>query len=238
MPPLLPVQAHTELSLEASSLESGLDHEQRLAMATAAAAVLAPPAPQAQQGAAAAACGIEQQQGMHFTAAAADSGWLTVLPLCAGFFDPRRPPATAGASSTSSVRFGAALWNNAPVDLPLAAAELQMTDEQGSFAATLLPEASSSGSGQLIAELALPAGAWMRLTAAIPVRCSGQLQATALVLHFADSCSSLTFQLSGVLPAAAAQQQQQMGGGGAPAAVGWLRGGWACSQPPFSTLAG
>jgi hypothetical protein len=230
---LPPAQAHTELSLEASSLDSGLDHEQRLAMVTAASAVLTGPPPQ-DAAAGGSSNGSEQQTGMQYTATTADSGWLTVLPLCAGFFDPLRPAtaADAGAGSRSSVRFGAAVWNNAPIDLPLAAAELQLTDGQGSFVAALLPDISSSGSAQAAGEFAVPAGAWLRLAAAIPVRCAGQLQAMALVLHFAGSCCSLTFQLAEVLPAAAQQT------GGTAAAAGWLRGGWGSSQLPFSAVAG
>lgn len=233
IPPVSSAQAHTELSLEASSLDSGLDHEQRLAMATAAAAVLTAPPPQ-DAAAGGGGNGSEQQQGMQYTAATADSGWLTVLPLCAGFFDPLRlaTAADAGAGSRSGVRFGAAVWNNAPIDLPLAAAVLQLTDGQGSFVAALLPESSSGGSAQPAQEFAVPAGAWLRLEAAIPFRCAGQLQATALVLHFAGSCCSLTFQLSGVLPVAAQQT------GGTATAAGWLRGGWGSSQLPFSALAG
>ena len=236
IPPVSSAQAHTELSLEASSLDSGLDHEQRLAMATAAAAVLTAPPPQ-DAAAGGGGNGSEQQQGMQYTAATADSGWLTVLPLCAGFFDPLRlaTAADAGAGSRSGVRFGAAVWNNAPIDLPLAAAVLQLTDGQGSFVAALLPESSSGGSAQPALEFAVPAGAWLRLEAAIPVRCAGQLQATALVLHFAGSCCSLTFQLSGVLPVAARSSQRSSSPGthtGAGCAwESWPRGSiarWHC----------
>lgn len=213
-------------------------------MATAAAAVLAPPPPQTPQGAA--GSDIEHQQGMQFTVAAADASWLTVLPLCAGFFHPvRQAAATAAASGAEAgsggVRFGAALWNNGLIDLPLAGAELHLTDGLGSFTTAMLPAASNSSNAQPATQLVLSAGAWLQL-ATIPTGCAGQLQATALVLHFAGGCCSLTFQLSELLAAAAAAPPAggaAAAGGTAPAAAaGWLRGGWGSGQLPFSTLAG
>lgn len=258
-----------------SSLEgASLDVEQRAAMATAAAAVLAPQAEPkpllelADEGEAAGASVSssdsqqQQQQGcMHYTAATPNSAWLTVLPLCAGFFDPLRGSTAAAASSRSTVHFAAAVWNHAPIDLPLVAAEVQLADGLGSFTALLLPDgsscSSSSSSGSLghapaaVAgggRLVLPAGTWQRMMAAIPVRCSGQLDAAAVTLRFGEAgtsiaaASSLTYQLPELLPKP--QQAPSSPRAGrlaalAPApAVGWLRGGWSSSQSPFSLAAG
>ncbi|EFN58956.1 hypothetical protein CHLNCDRAFT_137536 [Chlorella variabilis] len=230
--------AHTELSLELAALQdSSLDGEQRCAMATAAVSVLA----------LGEAAGEEQPQAggaAQYSVAGADSGWLTVLPICAGFFDPARAPAAAAAAAPaarSSVRFAAAVWNNAPIDLPLVTAEVQLRDGTGAFTAVLLPEPSGSGRGgpaSAAAGLVLPAGGCLRLGVAVPVRCSGQLQATALVLQFGAG-SSIAFQLRALMPAAAGQQHAASTPAAMQAgAVGWLRGGWASSRPPFSAAAG
>lgn len=240
--------AHTELSLELAALEgSSLDPEQRGAMATAAAAMLAPHGEPAGTGGAAADGQQEQQQGggMQYSADSASSPWLTVLPLCAGFFDPLQAAgaAVADAGVRSRVRFGAAVRNNLPIGLPLAGAELRLGDALGTFTAPLLPEPRSSGGG------VLPPGAWQRLVAAIPARCSGRLEATAVVLRFGDSgggdsSSSLTYELPALLPQAALPERPQSPRAGRPApspplmAVGWVRGGWASDRPPFRLAAG
>lgn len=239
------VAAHTQLSLELASLEgSDLDAEQRGAMAAAAAAVLDPGGDDRSQPG-----GPEQQQqpqqqvdGPHYTVSATDDGWLTVLPLCAGFFDcPPAPPPHAAAGSgggdasvCSSVRFAAAVWNNAPADLPLASALLHLHDGSGAFAAPLQLE-QRSGGGSLLAS-----GTWLRLTATVPARCSGQLQATALALHFGAGAatSSITFQLSGLFSAPQSQTSGRRGADGPAGTVGWLRKGWGSSVSPFSTAAG
>lgn len=263
-PPLLPPshQAHTELSLEVSALGgAALDAEQRAAMATAAVAVLAlPPEPTpalASSGSDAAGAPIEQQQqqqglqgGMAYTVAGPDSPWLSVLPLSAGFFDPLRPAAAGAAGATGSrgtgkgsgaVRFAAAVWSNAPIELPLAGAEVQLVDARGSFAASLLPDAGKQAGAAGV--LALPPGAWLRLVATIPVRCSGQLEALAVVLRFGDcSASTLAYQLPALLPgqpqAPSSPRAGQTAAPGPAPAVGWLRGGWTSMQPPFSVAAG
>lgn len=257
--------SHTQLSLEVSALGDGsLDGEQLAAMATAAVSVLVPEPPlmQLDDDAAADTAGSEKQaqHGVHFTVASPASGWLTVLPLCAGFFDPQRP--AAPGSSPPSVRFATALWSNAPIDLPLASAEVHVQDALGSFTAPLLPAEQRGSTAALAAatagapDLVLPPAAWQRLSAAIPVRCSGELRATAVVLRFGDTgggaggSSSITFQLAELLPGG----QQQPAPPASPRArapatavsgrqvpngsVGWLRGGWAASQPPFSATAG
>ena len=225
----------------------------------------------------------QQQQGMRYTVASHDSGWLTVLPLSAGFFDPLRPSSgsngggaiiSGGSSggSDATVQFGAAIWSNAPVDLPLAVAELSLTDALGSFTAPLLLARSSTGIGgssggaalvQQAAEaaataqdLVLPPGGWLRLVAAIPVRCSGELQANSVVLRFGDgdtahggtACSTITYQLAALMPDGgrappplSPRSARAAGGAAAQAptsAVGWLRGSWGAMLPPFSRLAG
>jgi hypothetical protein len=249
------VAAHTQLSLELASLQgSALDDEQRGAMAAAAAAVLAPredgtsgepgsPGQQQQQ---------QQQQvdGMHYTVSANDEGWLTVLPLCAGFFDcspgASLHAAAAAADAASgdidsrgcgSVRFAAAVWNNAPADLPLASAQLHLRDDSGTFTAPLQLEqcSGSSSRGWMLAS-----GTWLRVTTSVPARCSGQLQATALVLRFgtAATASSITFQLSCLFPIAPPQLSGSRAADGLAGTVGWLRRGWDSSMPPFSTAAG
>lgn len=277
--PTLLLQAHAELSLEVSALEgSSLDPEQRAAMATAAASVLAPQPPLLDLGestadAAGAAGSVlgaaqqlaePQQAGTLYSVASSDSPWLTVLPLSAGFFDPLNSTAAAAAaeaaadsptsSGRSRVRFAAAVWNNAPVDLPFAAAEVQLRDGLGSYIARLQPEPSggSSSSGAGGAGM-LSSGAWLRWTAAVPVRCSGRLEATAVTLRFGDDTSSnggspgaasVTYQLPTLLPEAAHDEQPSSPRAGRPppaappVAVGWLRGGWAGGRPPFSLAAG
>lgn len=270
--PLLSCQAHTELSLELTVLDgSSLDQEQRVAMATAAASVLdSPPAP--------------AQPAMQYSVEAPHAPWLTVLPLCAGFFDPlkrgsgslissgsgagsgRRSSSpgtpTSPTSSRSGVRFAAALWNNAPIPLPVASAQVHLADALGSFVVPLQPEDAAEGgrqrsggappSGTLghappaeAAQASLPAGAWGRLAASIPVRCSGKLEATAVVLRFgsgASGCSSLTYHLPTLVPKPAELPASPRAGRPAPPppplAVGWLRGGWACGQPPFRLATG
>lgn len=242
-------------------------------MATAAAAVLAPPPPllDLSESAAGAAAGAgsdalprqaEQQQaaGSQYSVSSSDSPWLTVLPLSVGFFDPLNSTAAAAAAEAaadsptgarrSRVRFAAAVCNNAPISLPLAAAEVQLRDGLGSYTARLQAEpsggGSSSGGGT---GGVLPSGAWVRLTAAVPVRCSGRLEATAVTLCFGDASSgggaaSVAYQLPALLPEAAQQEQPASPRAGRPPpaappmALGWLRGGWAGGRPPFSLAAG
>lgn len=213
-------------------------------MATAAAAVLAPPPPLLDLGegaagtaGAAGAAGtaradpqqtVEQQQqgSTQYAIASGDSPWLTVLPLSVGFFDPLNSAAAAAAAEAaadsptgagrSRVRFAAAVWNNAPVALPLAAAEVQLRDGLGSYTARLQPElgTSSGGGGSIGSGGALPPGAWLRLAAAVPVRCSGRLEATAVTMRFSDASSSgtaasVTYQLPALLPESAQQEQDR-----------------------------
>lgn len=241
-------------------------------MATAAAAVLAPAPPllDLSEGAAGAAGAAradlqqaaEQQQGAtQYAVASGDSPWLTVLPLSVGFFDPLNSTAAAAAAEAaadlptgagrSRVRFAAAVWNNSPVALPLAAAEVQLRDGLGSYTARLQAElgTSSSRSGSIGSGGSLPPSAWLRLAAAVPVRCSGRLEATAVTLRFGDAGSSgtaasVTYQLPALLPEAAQQEQPASPRAGRPppaappVALGWVRGGWAGGRPPFSLAAG
>lgn len=240
-------------------------------MATAAAAVLAPPPPllDLSESAAGAAAGAgsdalprqaEQQQaaGTQYSVSSSDSPWLTVLPLTVGFFDPLNSTAAAAAagaaadsptgSGRSRVRFAAAVRNNAPISLPLAAAEVQLRDGLGCYTARLQAEPSGGGSSSGGGDV-LPCGAWLRLTAVVPVRCSGRLEATAVTLRFGDASSaggaaSVTYQLPALLPEAAQQEQPASPRAGRPPpaappmALGWLRGGWAGGRPPFSLAAG
>lgn len=237
-------------------------------MATAAASVLDSPPAAAQPAA------QQAQQAIQYSVDVPHAPWLTVLPLCAGFFDPlkRGGPSSSGSPGTpssptgsrSGVRFAAALWNNAPIPLPLASAEVHLADALGSFVVPLQPEDAADGgrqrgappSGTLghaapaeTSQASLPAGAWGRLVAAIPVRCSGKLEATAVVLRFgsggggsSSDASSLTYHLSTLVPKHVELPSSPRAGRPAPppppVAVGWLRGGWACGQPPFRLATG
>ena len=248
------VGAHAALSLEAAALDGGgggLDWGQRAAMATAAVATLVePPAASAVQqliqleDEGRGIEGLDQRGsagggGLRFEALAPGSGWLTVLPICAGFVVVPAATSTASASASPGMRFAAALWSNAPIDLPLASAEVQLKDGRGgSYTAPLLP-ASASTSGLEASALVLPGGAWLRMAAAVPPRCSGQLQASAVVLRFAvgSGGSSLTYHLVQLLPAPASSPQSPASGGAA-GLVGWVRGGWESACPPFLSSSG
>lgn len=269
-----------------------MDAGQCAAMATAALAVLVPEAPPALAGSSeagaagpAGAAGAEPPSAepqphrgagdgnaahnMRYDVASPHSGWLTVLPLCTGFFDPLCGAQTgvidgegggSGVSPVPAVRFGAAFWSNAPIDLPLASAEVHLTDGLGSFTAPLV---AADVSGAVAAapagpiDLSLAPAAWLRLAADIPVRCSGEVSASAVVLLFGNggpsgNGSSITFRLPELMPQSAKQPasatsptRRASPAGTAPPgaqlpthAVGWLRGGWAASQLPFSAGAG
>lgn len=88
--------------------------------------------------------------GLHYVAEAEGSGWSSVVRLACGFLP--LAPAGGGAQQAQhaqqgAARFGVALWNALPVDLPLAGAELALRDEQGAFSVPLVDADGSSSTG-------------------------------------------------------------------------------------------
>eukprot|EP00887_Chlorella_sp_A99_P005191 scaffold1.g5191.t1 len=245
--------AHAAASLEAAALDSTLDGAQRQAIASAGLlALLAPPPAGAASGGEGEAEVSPRGPGLEYSVETPDSGWLSVLAASCGFMQAsgpgtqqqqRQPPglgAAAWAPAAPPV-FGAGLWNNLPVDLPISAAELTLRDDHGTFTVPLRPQPPSGSSGTAsrlaaasssdagpggAATIRAPAGAWLRLCAEVPARCSGALQATALTLRLGPS-SSLAVHLGGV-------GQPRKGA----AAVGLLGASYEANVPPFGAASG
>ena len=173
-PPPPSPQGEVLASLEAAALDTSMDPPQRAALASSAALPMlqggeargAAEGGYQQQGGAD-ELGLQQQQQQHgqptpwvIEVATPASGWLSVLPICAGFIRPTSPPApplatagtggptaTTGSSSEvgSGVWFAAAVWNALPVALPLAGVELELSDVLGPLPPLhLLPTTSTA----------------------------------------------------------------------------------------------
>ena len=234
---------HAACSLEAAALGSTLDVAQRQAIAGAALMTLL-------------AGSAAEQEGLSYAVETADSGWLSILALSCGFLQPGSCSVSGSGGTGSSVTpeqagpgpavFAVGLWNNLPMDLPLAGVELTLRDHQGTFSVPLgtyrrdgssspaFNQGSSSGGGggtggggapEHGARVNVPQSGWLRLSAEVAARCSGSLQATVLTLHLGPS-SSLDFKLGGLLPAAGAT------------AVGLLQGSYESGVLPFSAATG
>ncbi len=154
-----------------------------------------------------------------FAADAADSPWLGILSVAAGFLCPRGG-AAGGASPPAA--FGLALRCVAPVALPFLGGAVTFEDADGAFEVELRPLAGAGASDGGV----LPPGAWRAFVAAAAPRRAGSLKVASTVLRLGPGATlalrapALFKEQRGAAPAAF------------PASAGFRAGRAAVEVPP------